>query len=324
MHADGIEGRPISHPASGFPRFLQWFIDHHQMLLAMAWLLLLLGVVGMTATAHGPWNKNILRDPGPMETVSSVDGLLRVINEQTDNWPQPQNAPVPGKAENGQQPPPAPDQGAKSEPKKVDLSKFRLAFYFDSLAIVPGYTLLFLIQYLLLKACLIAEPKRQASQEKPLRNPSMNRHEVLFHLMCAVPVAAALFDLAENGMTVRAVEDAASYVLADATVADMRSASVWKWSLLAASCGLLAFLCWQAAKPMAGGSELVMSLNPKERRFLKTALGLAAVAALVFGLFPWAPDLLLAGMAAMGLAWACAGLACLSALKREQPHSRAP
>ncbi len=54
-------------------------------------------------------------------------------------------------------------------------------------------------------------------------------------------VAAGLFDIAENGMTGRALDDLIDFALVDATVADVNLAARLKWALLALALALLAW-----------------------------------------------------------------------------------
>jgi hypothetical protein len=106
-------------------------------------------------------------------------------------------------------------------------------------------------------------------------------------------VLAAVFDVAENGMLVRAAEDALAGLLADATVADLRDASRLKWSCVAlasALCAAASFVVWRRASPL-----------PRRWTLLAAAgLGAAALLLLLPGL-PWhRPALLLPGTLAVG------------------------
>lgn len=62
-------------------------------------------------------------------------------------------------------------------------------------------------------------------------------------------VSAGLFDIAENGMTGRALDDLIDFALVDATVADVSLAARVKWALLALA---LALLAWRVFVNRAG------------------------------------------------------------------------
>jgi len=59
-------------------------------------------------------------------------------------------------------------------------------------------------------------------------------------------VSAAIFDIAENGMTVRAAEDALERLLADPTVADVHLATTLKWSFIALASAALGAIVLRA------------------------------------------------------------------------------
>jgi hypothetical protein len=61
-----------------------------------------------------------------------------------------------------------------------------------------------------------------------------------------VPVAAAFFDIAENGIMVRACEDAISHVLSNDILQDRALAMACKWALLGLSAAILALLAPRA------------------------------------------------------------------------------
>jgi hypothetical protein len=70
--------------------------------------------------------------------------------------------------------------------------------------------------------------------------PPVATHPWLRQLLCVPAVAAGLFDIAENSMTGRAIDDLLQFTLADATVADVTLASRVKWVLIGVALAVLA------------------------------------------------------------------------------------
>jgi hypothetical protein len=140
---------------------------------------------------------------------------------------------------------------------------------------VPGYVGLFLLFSLGL------------GRGAGLRNP------VARHVLCAPAVAGGLFDIAENGMTGRALEDFQRAVLADATVADVQLASLLKWSVLALAFAVVAWLAFATARRS-------IAARP---RWLFVASALCLVEALLLAAGVWQRDagLLLWGARAASL-----------------------
>jgi hypothetical protein len=103
--------------------------------------------------------------------------------------------------------------------------KLRCNLFVDSLVLVPGYA--GLLVYFTLSFL-------------PLAWGTVRRH-----LHCSAALAAGLFDIAENGMTARALDDLIHFALSDATVADVRHASQAKWLFLALACALLGHLLFR-------------------------------------------------------------------------------
>jgi hypothetical protein len=126
-----------------------------------------------------------------------------------------------------------------------------------------------------------------------LRPPRPGRIEPWLHALSALPVLAAVFDVAENGMLVRAAEDALAGLLADATVADLRDASRLKWSCVALASALssvLSIAVWRRAPALSQRWTLLVAAG----------LGFAALLLLLPGA-PWQrPALLLPGTLAVG------------------------
>jgi hypothetical protein len=162
--------------------------------------------------------------------------------------------------------------GAEPQAKGPGYGTLRCQLMVDSIGLVPGYVGLLLLFSLGLG--------RGAAAGGP----------VIRHLLCLPAVAAGMFDIAENGMTGRALEDYLRIVLADATARDVLHASLTKWALLALAFALLAWLALATARR---GLAL-------QRRSLFAASALALVAALLFAAGSWqvAPTLLASGMGA--------------------------
>jgi hypothetical protein len=120
--------------------------------------------------------------------------------------------------------------GARDDGQGPGYGTLRCQLFFDSVGLVPGYVGLLLLFSL------------------GLGRGAGVRNAVARHLLCAPAVAAGLFDIAENSMTGRALEDYQRIVLADATVADVTHASLVKWALLALAFALLAVLAWATAR----------------------------------------------------------------------------
>jgi hypothetical protein len=151
--------------------------------------------------------------------------------------------------------------------------KLRCNLFVDSLGLVPGYA--GLLVYFTLSFV-------------PLAWGTVRRH-----LCCGAALTAGLFDIAENGMTARALDDLIHFALADATVADVRHASQAKWLFLALACAVLGHLLfWHGA---AAGDRAW-------RRRAAVAVA-AAAPLLVAGATVWRAGIDL-GMAAMILALA--------------------
>lgn len=169
-------------------------------------------------------------------------------------------------------------QGAvESAARAAHFGKLRCNLFADSVLLVPGYA--GLLVYFTLSFV-------------PLGWGTVRRR-----LCCGAALAAGLFDIAENGMTARALDDLLHFVLADATVADVRHASQIKWLLIALACALLGHLLfWYGAK---AGDTL----------WRRVAAGLAVLAAglLVAGASVWRSGIglgMLAMVAALALlAW---------------------
>jgi hypothetical protein len=81
--------------------------------------------------------------------------------------------------------------------------------------------------------------------------PPLALHPTRRQLLCVPAVAAGLFDIAENGMTGRALDDLVEFALVDTTVADVSLAARIKWVLLGLA---LVVLAWRALATAAATS----------------------------------------------------------------------
>jgi hypothetical protein len=190
--------------------------------------------------------------------------------------------------------------GAVSNPDGDSIMSLRCGLFADSILFVPGYAG-FLVLFTLLLAGVVEqrwplygglpraerERYRQTGRKRFGLTPSDWR--VLgVHALCFVPVVAAFLDIAENGMTARAGDDWLQSVLADATVVDVRLASLGKWAFIAASFALLGVLAF-----VASGAA-----RPEERRILGVSGAVALATGALFAAGAWiARPLLFAGFA---------------------------
>jgi hypothetical protein len=120
-----------------------------------------------------------------------------------------------------------------AQPGLPNTGRLSCQLLFDSLFLVPGYTGLLIFFTLGLTA------------RAGLRG-------ALPHALCMPALAAAMFDLAENGMTVRAADHLLFLVLADAAVQDVYDAALVKWWMLAIAAGVVGGAALAAAN--AGSS----------------------------------------------------------------------
>ncbi len=119
--------------------------------------------------------------------------------------------------------------GARHAPNGSGFGTLRCHLFVDSLLFAPGYVGL-LVYFTMV-----------------LSRIGPGRRALVVHLLCGPAVAAGLFDIAENGIAILAAEDLMVGLLADATVHDLRLASLCKWALVALSFALLAAITWRAA-----------------------------------------------------------------------------
>ena len=109
----------------------------------------------------------------------------------------------------------------------VAITPLRLMMFIDSMVIVPAYLGLLLVFLVYLSR------GRYVSIEESRGSKWWYVSDWRLQFACGLAVAAAIFDIAENGMTVRAAEDALERLLADPTVADVHLATRLKWTFIA-------------------------------------------------------------------------------------------
>jgi hypothetical protein len=108
--------------------------------------------------------------------------------------------------------------------------RLRGNLFADSVLFVPAYVGLLLFFTLAFGPPAALQPSRR-------------------QLLCVPAVAAGLFDIAENGMTGRALDDLIELALVDATTADVSLAARIKWVLLGVALLLLAWRVFANAAP---------------------------------------------------------------------------
>jgi len=164
----------------------------------------------------------------------------------------------------------------------VSFWRLRGNLFVDSVLFVPGYVSLLVFFTLAF-------------------GPPLALHPTWRQLLCVPAVAAGLFDIAENGMTGRALDDLVEFALVDTTVADVSLAARIKWVLLGLA---LAVLAWRA---------LAASADDKPWRIVAAALCVLAALGFVVGGAISLPAVISAGLGAVLLAF---GLLCLRMLRR--------
>lgn len=122
------------------------------------------------------------------------------------------------------------DWAAGMEAAKVTgFPRLRANLLADSLLLVPAYVSLLVFLTL-------------------LYGPSPQQHPMWRQWLCVPAVFAGLFDIAENSMTGRALDELMRTSLTDATVADITLASQLKWTMLGIALLILAWRCWSSVR----------------------------------------------------------------------------
>jgi len=111
----------------------------------------------------------------------------------------------------------------------VSIAPLRWMMFIDSMVIVSAYLGLLISFMITLYGFLPSGRGQGAGREEAW----WKVHDWTLQFACLLAVAAAVFDVAENGMTVRAAEDSLERLLADPTVADVHLATQLKWTLIA-------------------------------------------------------------------------------------------
>ena len=169
-------------------------------------------------------------------------------------------------------------------PDNYSILPMRIQLSIDSLLLEPAYGGLLLLYMLVLRR-LARGPREQ--------------WDWVLQLACLLLAAGVMFDLAENGMTIRAAEDGLRGLLALATVEDVHSATQLKWAFLGAA--MLMTGCFAldrrvrvrprslkicvceaiAVAPLAAVQAARLSFEPMIDELLFLMLGIAFAAALV-------------------------------------------
>jgi hypothetical protein len=192
-----------------------------------------------------------VRSVGELAQAVSAAALVDAMTRQNGGrWPAPETAPPPGLQDltpaqiaSAAEPAiaaPRAAAGASPDLPQVRLTWLRAGLAVDSLLLMPSW-----LGALLLCVALVVRRSWSDEDFRPWR-ALLSAKEMGLHLLCVVPVVAASFDIAENGLLIRSCEDAVSYVLSDDLVRDRAVATTCKWALLAASGLLLAVLTLRA------------------------------------------------------------------------------
>jgi hypothetical protein len=181
----------------------------------------------------------------------------------------------------------------------VSIKPLRAMLFVDSLVLVPSYTGLLLV-YIVVFHHLGFPPRRWHYEG----GEKIEGREWWLQLACLLVVIAGVFDIAENGMTMRAAEDALERLLADPTVADVHLATSLKWAFIALAiivAGTLALktsgrpelqgqrLWLRCGCAFAGCAGVCLSYRATNPSRIVTAIGLAlfVLALVVLGVALW-------------------------------------
>lgn len=181
---------------------------------AVLWLFASMAIVGATVLG---WMFPPLRDGATVVDIEFARTAIEFSERLANDWMLPA----------GQEPRWC--EAVAARPGLPNTGRLSCHLLFDSLLLVPGYTGLLIFFTLGLTA------------RAGLRG-------VLPHALCMPALAAALFDLAENGMTVRAADHFLFLVLADAAVQDVHDAALVKWWMLAIAACVLGVTAFAAAR----------------------------------------------------------------------------
>lgn len=240
---------------------------------AMLWLLAALALGGVVLLQ---WAFPPLRDGATVVDIEFARTAHEFSQRLAQDWTLPAGQ-TPGWCE-----------ALAARPGLPNAGRLSCQLLFDSLLLVPGYTglLVFFTLGFTVRAGLGG---------------------ALPHALCMPALAAGLFDLAENGMTVRAADHLLFLVLADAAVRDVHDAALVKWWLLAIAAGVVGVAALAAALRSA----------PAGRTALIGGAALMLAAALA-----WGAGLSLADppRPQAGMAFVAAGLLMLVVWRLRQPR----
>lgn len=285
----------------------EWLLRWGRSWLLLGSVLLVGGLLGAYATAR-MYAGHVVGGPD-LQTFTTAKELSDRLKQQAADWPPVEESVLPGRNSLAEKAA-SPAQKDPGQVRTVELFYFRVVQSFDSFGIVLGYVMLFLCEYLVLSLCFPREPSvdRQGN--------GLSGWELGLHGLCFMPVAAGVFDLAENAVTLVAAEDAVSYVLADETVRDMHALSVWKWSMLGMSCISLSGLALWGQREV---KRQDIALTNWEYWLLPIAALVGVVTACAFWAFPWQPKATFFGSLGLVAALACAGWICGRVLRLKKP-----
>lgn len=181
---------------------------------AMLWLFASMAIVGATLLG---WKFPALRDGATVVDIEFARTAIEFSQRLAEDWILP-----PGQA-------PGWCEALAARPGLPNAGRLSCHLLFDSLLLVPGYAGLLVFFTLGLAA------------RAGLRG-------ALPHALCMPALSAALFDLAENGMTVRAADHLMFLVLADAAVQDVHDAALVKWWMLVIAAGVVGVTAFAVAR----------------------------------------------------------------------------
>ena len=305
--------RTAPHRADSLARQLKdWLLRWGRVWLILGAVLLSVGLAGSWAVSRS--HPGYVVGGTDLQTFTTAKELTKRLQEQAAVWPTVEYSVLPGRNSLGDRA----ASPAQKDPRQVNTVKlyyFRVVQLFDSFGIVLGYVMLFLCEYLVLSLCFPREPSGQR------QGNGLSWWELGLHGLCFMPVAAGVFDLAENAVTLAAAEDAVSYVLADETVRDMHALSTWKWFMLGLSCLCLSGLAWWGKQEV---KEQGLALKAWEWWLLPVTIVVGAVTGATFLAFSWNPDVTFLGAAGLPVALACAGWVCGRVLHLKKNPVRRP
>lgn len=272
------ESPPSSGPASAWqaaqpPFSLRgWLLRRLRLLLAILGGTMLLAVIVIqsinTSSCSGPWPCDTLQALANAQDAQAFEQAVQRVALPVKQSLVGRIAPAAASAAAAASGPALPALVATS------ILPLRSMLLFDSVMLVPAYVGLLLL-YMVLLQPLVYPPQPRA----PDAPPHVPRQEWWLHAACLLAVAAGVFDIAENGMTTRAAEDALDHLLADPTVMDVQLATLLKWQLIGAAIAVLGVLCWRLQRHE--------SLRAQARWLQAAALCSVATAALLLVPFAW-------------------------------------